>query len=181
MDQMGKEIICPSPKARALKDLNGKGRVRFYAIELDRSVYVLVYNVHGWTSAARNKTAAERTDDILVAVLEDVKAPAARTNAHRGGHERRHRKLRVPHQRNREPKISRCCWKSGSQVGKCAQRLHTQGTQCSEAIEKGLRFANPEALDLIQNFGVDHNTGLAVHDVLRLGLEGKAHKRASRL
>ena len=52
--------------------LNGQGRVQLYGLELGAHTIALVYNIYGWTNAARNKEAAERTHSLLDAVLQDA-------------------------------------------------------------------------------------------------------------
>ena len=53
---------------------------QLYALETDSGVFarvfvffVLIYDVYGWTNGAHNKSAAERTDDHLSAIIEDIR------------------------------------------------------------------------------------------------------------
>ncbi len=65
-------ILTPRPKCERLGEVNGKGRVQLYAFQISKDKTVLIYNVYGWTSAAKNKGQAQRTDDILDMIFSDV-------------------------------------------------------------------------------------------------------------
>ncbi len=81
----GVKVLCPNPKAKSLADLNGKGRVQVYAIDLGIIFAMTIYNIHGWTDGANNKMQAERTDAMITAIMEDDKlqpeGPGARQSS----------------------------------------------------------------------------------------------------
>ena len=65
------KILTPKPKSARLQELNGRGRVQLYAVQVSKKATILFYNVYGYTGAAKDKKAANRTNDILEAIFED--------------------------------------------------------------------------------------------------------------
>ena len=41
----GPKVHLPDAKGEALKSLNGQGRVQLYAVELDKEVFIMIYNI----------------------------------------------------------------------------------------------------------------------------------------
>ena len=67
-----RQNLTPQPRSKTFELINGKGRVQLYALDLSADTYVLVYNLYGWTNAAKDKNAANRTNDMLEAIIDDM-------------------------------------------------------------------------------------------------------------
>ena len=72
MTPKGKQVIKSEPRSQDFKNINGHGRAILYGIEIDLNVFVTFYVIFGWTHAAHNLVAAERTDDVIKIILEDA-------------------------------------------------------------------------------------------------------------
>jgi hypothetical protein len=171
-----KEIICPAPKGSQMKLINGKGRVQLYAIELARDVYVLIYNIYGWTNAAKIKSAAQRTDDIIATIIEDMEMQPPGPAFILGDLNGDINNFETLKQEVEEKRLVDV----GGQAENWGAEPNEYTCKAPNANKPSRRdyiFANPEAFDLVDGFEVDHNAGFAVHDVLRMKLKSKGtHK-----
>ena len=58
-----------SPSCRSLMD---SGRLGLFLIDIGRHLPLLIYIVYGWTGARTNARAAQRTNDIFKAILDEI-------------------------------------------------------------------------------------------------------------
>ena len=72
MRRDGKPSMLPKPLGQAIKGIVGKGRLQTYAIQISQQGTVIVYCMYGWTNGNTHKEAAQRTDGLIKAILEDM-------------------------------------------------------------------------------------------------------------
>ena len=65
--------ICAQPRNHQAKQLHGKAGVQLYVVRIDRDVYVLVYDTYGYTNGDVSDDTADRSNDIIEAIIDDIK------------------------------------------------------------------------------------------------------------
>ena len=164
-----RQNITPKPKSKNFEQINGKGRVQLYAIDFSFTVFLLVYNFYGWTNTAKDKEAAGRTNAMMEWILEDIELQPAGPVMIVGdinGNLSDFKALQEAVQRG-----------SLLDVGAHAQRwgrtpndYTCKAPGAKQPSRRDYILANAEAYELIEDFEVDHNSHLLVHDILTMKL-----------
>ena len=67
-------IIKPNAAHKNLDKIRGKGRMELYGIQLQNKGVALVYSLYGWTTGETNNITAQRTNDLIQIILQDMNA-----------------------------------------------------------------------------------------------------------
>ena len=157
--------LTPKPQSKHLKQLNGKGRVQLYAVQLDTEITILIYNIYGWTNANCNKEAAARTNNMLQAILDDMGLQPAGPRLVVGdlnGDPPTFQTLQQALDTNQLIDVGSQAhrWKEVANDYTC----RAPGTK--EPTRRDYLFATPDAYKHISHFHVQHESGFDVHDPL---------------
>ena len=167
LQKTGRPPILPKPLGQMLKAINGAGRVQLYAIQVNKQVTLLVYNLYGWTNGNTCREAAARTNSLIQAILEDMALqppgpmlvlgdingdPATFHDLQQALN--KHTLLDVGAQAQQWGEVP------------CDYTCRAQGTH--RPTRRDYIFANPQAYSLVTHFRVDHKAGLKVHDPIVL-------------
>ena len=159
--------ILPKPKAKNFNAINGKGRVQLYALDITDKLYILIYNIYGWTNAAKDKAAAARTNAMIEYILEDM--------AHRpqgpmmivgdlNGDTQNFRAVQEALQTQELLDVGA----HASKWGSTPADYTCKAPGARKPTRRDYILANPTAFDMIGHFHVDHQGLLQVHDILHL-------------
>ena len=164
-----RQNITPKAKSHKFSDINGKGRVQLYALDLSAEVYVLIYNIYGWTNAAKDKAAASRTNNMIEMILDDIGHQPPGPVLIVGDLNGDPPNFKALHEALQEGDLIDV----GAQAGQWGRPPHEYTCKAPGAKKPSRRdfvFANSDAFNLIVDFNVDHQANLAVHDMLQMKL-----------
>ena len=152
-----------------MASINGKGRAQLYSFELNKGVYILIYNVYGWPNAATCKEARARSSDLLDTILEDMHLQPPGPMLILGdfnGNLHNFSGISTELAQGGLVDVGAQAARYGTTPADYTCTAHHAATP----TRRDYLLANPIAYDLITHFDVHHSSSLPVHDVLRFCL-----------
>ena len=159
-----------------MRKLCDMGRVSVHVIEPIADVFVLVYAVYGWTGAYVGSAEAARTDALLERIFADMDLQEAGPRLIVGDLNGDVEAFPVLAQHVATSAVIDV-GAVASQYGSVASDFTCKGPTAKKATRRDFVFANADAMSLIRHFEVDHQSGLPVHDVLRVDFRDEVPAR----
>ena len=152
--------------------------MQLYAVQVSKKATILFYNVYGYTGAAKDKKAANRTNDILEAIFEDQeqqpKGPAFIVGDLNGDQDT------FP---ALSDKLQEGWLNVGAQESRWGKQANDYTCRAPNATNPTIRdyiVSNREANELIVNYKVDHEAE-PLHSILRMTIRTRGTTKETRV